>query len=167
MICAQEWSGGVEILDRSAESSKDIASHVTFLFIKPRSINPQFKARPGHHYRMSHLPDHMFCRFKCRIALCQVMFFNIQCLRMSLELSHVWLHGSNATCDKMLHTSHVTNLNILSIPTSERFPQKNVTWDQIRGRSSCQLSNQEIRLESTSQSRGGFFLPISTFIIRP
>ena len=58
MICAQEWSGGFEILDRSAESSKDIASHVTFLFIKPRSINPQFKAattNTGCHIGRSHV----------------------------------------------------------------------------------------------------------------
>ena len=36
---------------RSSGSSKDIASHVAFLFINPRSINPHFKATTGCHSR--------------------------------------------------------------------------------------------------------------------
>ena len=89
----------------SGVGSKDIASHVTFLFIKPRSINPQFKARPqdvafarshvlshrslsGHLLSTSnvwgsHLNCHMFWFFK---------------YRLSPNVSHF-------TCDKPLHSS--------------------------------------------------------------
>ena len=63
---------------RSSGSSKDIASHVAFLFINPRSINPHFKATTGCHSRGCFVEHrHKMLHFSITDVLFDITFYQI------------------------------------------------------------------------------------------